>query len=365
MLNVKCGGCYMRSLTRTILLALILFIGTFAAVRADENHRLRNLKGEWKFRLGDNLKWADPKLNDNRWDEIYVPATWEDEGYPGYDGYAWYRKHFNVPSDWKTKDLFLELGMIDDVDEVYVNGQLIGSTGSFPPAYSSAYDVQRSYSIPQEVLESNKDNVIAVRVFDDHGVGGIANGSVGIYEHDYLVHPDLRFPAMWKFNTGDDPEWKEAAYDDHGWKAVRVPAYWEAQGFMDYDGYAWYRVKFRVPANYSDQNLILLVGKIDDFDETYLNGERVGRTGPMPKYKMDRPDGNEYEQTRTYMIPVGLLQRGKENVLAVRVYDCWRGGGIYDGPIGITTRQRYLKDRHWRRHVENWFDRVINEAFDW
>jgi sialate O-acetylesterase len=356
----------MKSFVSKNFLAVLLSLAVCPAIMAytNENHRLYNLRGDWKFKLGDNLHWADPNFNDNRWDEIYVPSTWEDEGYPGYDGYAWYRRHFDVSSSWKSKDLVLEMGKIDDADEVYVNGQLIGSMGSFPPDYSSAYDVERSYPIPGESINPDGDNVVAVRVYDGGGVGGITDGPVGIYERDYSIHPDIKLPAIWKLKTGDDMGWKEAGYDDSDWKNVHVPAYWETQGFKDYDGYAWYRVKFTVPSGYDDEDLIFLVGKVDDFDETYLNGQRIGGLGPMPKYKMDRPDGDEYAQMRAYMIPSGLLQPGKENVLAVRVYDCWQGGGIYDGPIGITTRHHYLKDKHWYRHVENWFDRIIEDIFN-
>jgi hypothetical protein len=355
----------MTSLLSKVFLTALFFVSCLTtAVSANENHRLRSFRGDWKFKLGDNMQWADPKLDDSRWDEIYVPARWEDEGYPGYDGYAWYRRHFDASSSWMSKDLLLEMGKIDDVDEVYVNGQLIGSMGSFPPDYSSAYNTRRSYPIPQGLLNPDEDNVIAVRVYDDQQVGGITNGPVGIYEREYLIHPDFNLPSVWKFKTGDNMDWKGVAYDDSNWKTVRLPAYWEAQGFKDYDGYAWYRVKFQVPSDYDDEDLILLVGKIDDFDETYLNGERVGRMGRMPEEKMDYPHSDAYKQLRAYMIPSGLLQPGKDNVIAVRVYDCWRGGGIYDGPIGITTRRHYLRDKDWYRHVENWFDRIIDDLSD-
>ncbi len=335
-----------------------------AVVYANDYHRLQNFRGEWKFRLGDNMQWADPKLNDSRWDDIYVPSTWEDEGYPGYDGYAWYRRHFNVPSNWMSKDLVVDLGTIDDVDEVYVNGELIGSMGTFPPEYSSAYDIVRSYPLSPSLLRPDGDNVIAVRVFDDHGVGGITGGSIGIFEREYVIRPDVRLPATWKFKTGDNMEWAETRFDDSGWKNVHVPAYWETQGFKDYDGYGWYRVKFKMPTGYEDESLILLVGRIDDFDETYLNGERIGRTGMTSRIKLGPPNSDDYAQLRAYMIPAGVLQPGKENVLAVRVYDSWQGGGIYDGPIGITTRKHYVKDKRWYRHVENWFDHVIENIID-
>lgn len=355
--------------SRVLIDSLTALLFTLAAipvgnVRAEDTRRLLNLRGDWKFELGDNSRWADPKFDDSRWSEIYVPSQWEDEGYPGYDGYAWYRKHFTASDDWQSKDLLLDLGMIDDVDEAYVNGQLVGSMGSFPPDYSTAYNVQRRYPIPYDILKLGDDNVIAVRVYDDGGVGGITNGRVGIYERRHRVYPDITLPATWKFRTGDNMEWKEINYDDRDWKDVHVPAYWETQGFKDYDGYAWYRVTFRVPAEYEDRSLIALVGKIDDFDEVYLNGERIGRTGPMPKYGMHHTDSDEYLQMRAYSIPAGLVLPGKENVLAVRVYDCWQGGGIYEGPVGIVTKQHYVKSQRTIWRVKDWFENLFDDIFN-
>ena len=83
------------------ILISIIFVGN---LRAQDARELLDLEGNWKFKLGDDQHWADPKFNDIKWQEIYVPANWEDEGYPGYDGYAWYRIHFNVEKDWLSKD---------------------------------------------------------------------------------------------------------------------------------------------------------------------------------------------------------------------------------------------------------------------
>jgi len=346
-------------------LFFLLVLTLSGSAKSEERHRLLNLRGDWKFELGDNARWADPKFDDRKWSEVYVPSSWEDEGYPDYDGYAWYRVHLTGSDNWQSKDLVLDLGTIDDVDETFINGEMVGSTGSFPPDYATAYNVERVYSIPPGVLKPGEDNVIAVRVYDDQLSGGIIDGRVGIYERRYDTNPDLRLPAVWKFKTGDDMDWKEVNFDDKNWKSINVPAYWENQGFKNYDGYAWYRTKFNVPSDYQDRNLIFLVGKIDDFDEVYLNGQRIGRTGPMPKYDMHRPDSDEYLRTRAYTIPSGLLRPGAENVLAVRVYDCWQGGGIYEGPIGIVTKQHYVKYHRTARAVEGWFENLFDDIFGW
>ncbi|HEY9167024.1 MAG TPA: beta galactosidase jelly roll domain-containing protein [Candidatus Kryptonia bacterium] len=357
----------MKSGFLTAFLAGLLYlslVGSSGNAMADDTHRLYNLCRDWKFELGDNQRWADPKFDDSRWSEIEVPSSWEEEGYPGYDGYAWYRIHFTALSDWESNDLFLDLGAVDDVDETYLNGQLIGTMGGFPPNYSTAYNFSRHYPIPYDLLRPNGDNVIAVRVYDNQGSGGIISGRIGIYENRYSVDSDLRLPAVWKFKTGDEAEWKEESYDDKDWKNVRVPAYWETQGFRDYDGYAWYRVKFKVPSSFSEQDLIALVGKIDDFDETYLNGVRIGHTGYMPTTPVRRTDSDEYTQLRAYMIPSGVVHFDKDNVLAVRVYDCWQGGGLYEGPIGLVTRQHYAKYHRAVRNFGRWFEDLIDRIFN-
>src|SRR3977135_4278141 len=84
----------------------------------------------WKFSTGDQPEWASPSFNDSAWARIKVGASWESQGYTAYNGFAWYRLHVRVPSGIKDKaflkeKLRLELGKIDDGDEVYLNGYLI------------------------------------------------------------------------------------------------------------------------------------------------------------------------------------------------------------------------------------------------
>lgn len=41
-----------------------------------ELDRLKNLRDEWKFSIGDREEWADPNYDDSDWEEIYVPRRW-------------------------------------------------------------------------------------------------------------------------------------------------------------------------------------------------------------------------------------------------------------------------------------------------
>jgi len=315
---------------------------TFKLYAADEWQRLIDLRGHWKFEIGDNMAWADPNFDDSKWQKIFVPSRWEDEGFPGYDGYAWYRKQFNLPAECKGKAIFLRLGRVDDVDEVYLNGKFVAFSGQFPPEYITDYTGERQYFIPTDYFNLSGSNVLAVRVFDEGMAGGIIEGKIGLYELTSYLTPDINLNGAWKFHTGDEMEWKEASYSDYLWQTIRVPSYWETQGYKGYNGFGWYRTKFSISGKYTNDKLILLLGKIDDVDEAYLNGHRIGKTGRIYDDPGRISIDDHYLEYRAYFIPEEYLRFGRENVLAVRVYDGFLHGGIYQGPIGIVEQQRYL-----------------------
>jgi hypothetical protein len=337
--------------TNTVLISLFLAGMLLPALPEtalpQERTTIQDLRGRWLFEIGDDESWADPKFNDKKWDGITVPSPWEDQGYPGYDGYGWYRKHFTTRPEWREKVLYINLGTIDDVDEVYVNGHFIAFSGLFPPHYVTNYASTREYPLPQWCLNYNGDNVVAVRVYDNEQAGGITSGRVGIEEERDPLRPTQSLAGDWKIRTGDDPSCKESGYDDAGWRSIPVPAFWETQGMKDYDGFAWYRFHFHPSPALEGKKLILLVGKIDDIDETYLNGERIGRTGVMYSNPNRISVNNEYLELRAYTIPPGTLKFGEDNIIAVRVFDKMLHGGIYDGPVGIMTRDEFLP---WQAH---------------
>jgi len=113
------------------------------------------------------LLWAMPNFDDSAWGKMTVPAYWEQSGVPDYDGTIWFRKKVNIPADWGGKDLKLDIGGIDDYDDSFFNGTEIGHTELFI--------LKRSYTIPANLVKTG-DNTIAIRVFDNGGLGGINKG---------------------------------------------------------------------------------------------------------------------------------------------------------------------------------------------
>lgn len=294
--------------------------------------RLVDLRGPWRFTLGDDLAWAAPSFDDDDWETIFAPAKWEDEGYFGYDGYAWYRRRFRLPTAPAGRPLYLDVGRIDDVGAVYLNGHFLGAVGRFPPEYHTGFHLVRRYRIPREFLNVGGTNVVAVRVYDDRLGGGMIEGKPGLYAAPKDAAITLDLGGSWKFRRGDRAAWSHPDYDDDGWGTITAPGRWEAQGHATYDGYAWYRKHFRVSARLRGKDLVVALGKIDDLDEVFLNGVRIGGTGDIDA---GRVRGDEWQEIRLYSIPPGVLHYGGENVLAVRVYDGLYDGGIFEGPIGL------------------------------
>ena len=132
------------------------------------------VEGQWRFHKGDDPGWKSPSLDDSSWEEVTLPDIWENHsGYKEANVYGWFRRNVAIVKDEAANGIVLLLGCIDDADEVWFNGQKVGSTGGFPPNYSSAWNKQRRYVVPVELIKGDGTDIVAVRVFDGNGDGGI------------------------------------------------------------------------------------------------------------------------------------------------------------------------------------------------
>ena len=110
--------------------------------------------------------------------------------------------------------------------------------------------------------------------------------------------------------------WKDPSFDASHWPEMRLPGLWDNQQLgKDFDGVVWFTRVVDLPAVGTADTALLSLGMIDDDDETYVNGIRIGAT-------------NGYNLRRVYKLPPGILRPGK-NTIAIRVTDYGGGGGIY------------------------------------
>ena len=88
----------------------------------------------------------------------------------------------------------------------------------------------------------------------------------------------------------------------------------------------FYRREFTCPSHWPDEEMALVIGAVDDFDSTYVNGTEIGTTG------METP--HHWETARIYRFPARLLHHERPNTLLVKVTNAAYDGGI-DGPVVV------------------------------
>jgi len=135
-----------------------------------------------RFALGDDPARAQPAFDDSQWVELSTLSNYEKQGFPGYDGYSWYRIHVRIPASLKAgagwpQRLRVYLSSIDDADETFLNGTRIGGMGRLPDdarGYDGRWNALRNYYVllDSALIRWDEDNVIAVRVYDGSGGGG-------------------------------------------------------------------------------------------------------------------------------------------------------------------------------------------------
>ncbi|MBN1515713.1 DUF4982 domain-containing protein [Candidatus Sumerlaeota bacterium] len=245
---------------------------------------LEAVTGQWRFHKGDDAGWSASELDDSDWQLVALPDNWEHHSdYTDDNVYGWFRRKLEVPEECQGQNFDLLLGCIDDVDEAWLNGQRIGGMGVFPPNYSTAWDVQRRYRVPASLVRGDGTDILAVRVFDGNGNGGINVAGIkdaGIGPFDPMDSPSKHF-------TGNT-----------------------------IGGIGCYRKHFVV--NETDQRVAVRFDGVYMNAEVFINGQRAG----------EHPHGYtafEFDLTPHLKAP------GEENILAVRVRNEGRNSRWYSG----------------------------------
>ena len=100
-----------------------------------------------------------------------------------------------------------------------------------------------------------------------------------VAEHERLLRSWLE-----AFMSGDPArsaealrEWGKTDVDLTGWKT----APYEDMTGLDSPGVVWYRFEFEVPRSWEKDELVFHMDAVNDADETFLDGTRIGATGPL------------------------------------------------------------------------------------
>ena len=147
----------------------------------------KRLPDPWRFawdpeNKGEKDGWERPDFDASAWRKIGTEAPWEeqevgkvwaaDHDGKAYDGFAWYRTAFHLDAEAKGKRVSLLFGAVDEACTVWVNGRRVLDR---PYPYRGDKDSwRRAFEvIVTDVVRFGADNVLAVRVEDNAGAGGI------------------------------------------------------------------------------------------------------------------------------------------------------------------------------------------------
>jgi hypothetical protein len=175
---------------KKICIIPILILLFAVSCTTEKKESIIDLNIPWKFKPGDNMAWAAPSFDDTRWITLLPSKNWEYQGFEKLDGFAWYRIKFHLPSSLKEKAVMKDslqflLGRIDDCDQVFLNGELIGQNartqaiktipGNEFIKEQGYWNTERRYvlNVHDTRILWDKENVIAVRAYDQGGLGGM------------------------------------------------------------------------------------------------------------------------------------------------------------------------------------------------
>lgn len=86
----------------------------------------------------------------------------------------------------------------------------------------------------------------------------------------WLFSPDPQNDGVRRGVIRDD-------FKDSNWAPISPLDWWQTQGFPDYHGVGWYRLKFDAPALKEGEVAYLRFGAVDGNTIVYLNGKRIGQ----------------------------------------------------------------------------------------
>jgi len=163
---------------------------------SQQNQNINELKNTWEKKVesddsGRIQKWQQQETNYSLWKEMKLPQFWEKAGLPDVDGIVWFKTEFELSPDEAKKDIHLHLGIIDDADETYLNGKLVGHTYD--------YMAVRNYAVSSQDIKTGK-NILVVRVLDNGW-----NGGFGSKEKDFYIDAggmQKSLSGNWKYKIG-------------------------------------------------------------------------------------------------------------------------------------------------------------------
>lgn len=161
------------------------------------------LQGRVHFHPGDDPRWADPAFDDRSWPLVAANGKWDDIGYKGLSGLAWYRFSLVLPADGRSYAALLP--PINTAYQVFLDGQLVRTVGRMPPAGVAYVNTYQLVPLPTAAAARSPVLHVALRVWQYPGwtryrPGGLqAPVTIGPMARQTLQLRLLRFKVRWSY----------------------------------------------------------------------------------------------------------------------------------------------------------------------
>ena len=123
----------------------------------------------WRERSGD-AEESEPWQPESGADWPLAPdqladwKLWGDPDLENHNGMVWHRATFELSETQAQGDAVLALGGIDEVDQTWINGHVLGNT--------FGWGTERRYTVPAELLRAG-ENVVVTNILNTWGQGGL------------------------------------------------------------------------------------------------------------------------------------------------------------------------------------------------
>lgn len=137
------------------------------------------------------------------------------------------------------------------------------------------------------------------------------------YSQSQAPDPLVPLSGQWEISMNDDMAYSDPGFDDSSWESVDLPGSIVRPMIKKTGrdkGVCWIRKTVTVDSKVSKEDLGVILGRIGNADETYVNGYRVGGLGKFPPEEFAM-----WNFPRNYKIPIEKVRFGEKNVIAVRI----------------------------------------------
>ncbi|HYE27815.1 MAG TPA: sialate O-acetylesterase [Allosphingosinicella sp.] len=179
---------------------------------------------------------------------------WGDPAFAAFNGMMWARKTFTLSREEAARLATLSLGVVDEIEQTWVNGVPVGNT--------FGWDVARDYPLPRGLLREG-ENVILVNLYDAYGAGGF-QGPAEVLKLGFAGGGARALGEGWEYAVAPSglgepprPPWDAAAGLSLIHNGMIAPL-----GPFGFRGVAWYQGETDggMPAGYAEKLRAMMAG---------------------------------------------------------------------------------------------------------